>query len=184
MEIVSVDFVDPRDTGRSGTASTTGLAGVGEFALGGSPQPGFVIGGGIYSAAFTSTPEYTVDYDFGGDTGASSGARTSVETSALALLGPFADIYPSQNAGFHLQAALGYAFLGFEDPDEPELIPLSGFGAMVGLGIEGRVGKVWGIGGLARLLMAWPSGADPSDAQEEYDAAIFAPGLLFTATCY
>jgi hypothetical protein len=55
---------------------------------------------------------------------------------------------------------------------------------MAGIGAEGHVAESWGIGALGRVLLAWPTGEDPSDSTEKYSSFVVAPGVLLTFTYY
>src|SRR6185312_13646838 len=93
--------------GLPGTGSVEGsigaVAGAFELAIGGTPAPGLVIGGGIFSSATgnTSTSDLTVD---GHGVG-----KLDYKSINFTLVGPFIDYYFNERSGFHLQGALGIA---------------------------------------------------------------------------
>jgi hypothetical protein len=162
-----------------------GVAGVTELAVGGSPTPGLVIGGGVFSAWVFSpttsdtswvTPLGTVrteDFDF--------------DTISFHVVGPLVDYYPAPSSGFHVQGAIGLGLLSAGDASGEQsgqsLIfsqTATGVGFMLGIGYEWWVADQWGIGALGRLTVAPMNGDD--DNETEWKHTAFAPALLFTAT--
>jgi hypothetical protein len=171
----------------------TGFGVASEIALGGSPTPGFVIGGGIYgvSVLSASVDELT-------DGGGSVDADIEWDPSTLSMIGPFVDVYPAPASGFHLQAAFGYAVLDAGDGSgtyqyanttrtditlDPE--SFGGIGFMLGIGIEGWLSEQWSMGGLLRLMYASVSnraelpGGGPS---VDWCHSVLTPALLVTWT--
>jgi hypothetical protein len=143
-----------------------------ELAIGGSPAPGFVIGGGVWSVNVPAG-EYTVG----------RGDHTKKETAdsgGLTMLGPFFDLYPAPRAGFHLQAAPGVALLFPGHSSATGDLFGVGFGAMAGLGYEGWVSDNWGLGVLARVQF-FTATITNADA-DKYSALALAPSLLMTTT--
>jgi hypothetical protein len=157
---------------------TTGTLGL-ELAIGGTPAPGLVIGGGLYLAGGTpGKNDITV-----------RGQPTSVpqQTTALALLGPFVDYYIDPKAGWHLQGALGLASIAIQkrNPDEPDprvaARKQGGFGFMIGGGYDFWVSPQWSFGGLLRVMYG-ATETNSSDSDHFKYEAFTLPELLFTVT--
>ncbi|HVJ14234.1 MAG TPA: EB domain-containing protein, partial [Polyangiaceae bacterium] len=113
----------------AGDFDSSGIAVLSELALGGSPLPGLVIGGGSYGASVPST-SYEV-----------AGSEIEGGTSAVSVLGPFIDIYPDPSAGLHLQFAPGLGAMNVNEGDfASDTIGGLGFGFMAGAGYEFWIG--------------------------------------------
>jgi hypothetical protein len=143
-----------------------------ELAIGGSPTPGFVLGGGWWQLNVPAG-EYTVG----------RGDMTQKETAGyggLTMLGPFMDLYPAPRAGFHLQAAPTLALLYPGSSGATGQLFGAGYGLMAGLGYEGWVSDNWGLGVLARVqfFSATLTNAD----SDKYSVLALAPSLLMTTT--
>jgi hypothetical protein len=152
----------------------SGFATVGELAFGGTPTPGFALGGGIFGA---NVPTVTIDDDF------ESGA------GGISIIGFFIDYYPAPDKGLHVQGAIGPALISAAEGDELGSLPDDYFGAgvgvTVGVGYEGWIGKEWGMGGLLRLLYA--NGTitpTDTDSYADLDVETLVPGVLLTFTCH
>jgi hypothetical protein len=143
-----------------------------DLLIGGTPAPGFVIGGGILlnGAANPSneTPAGTFD--------------TEHDTSA-SVFGPFIDGFPDPEGGFHVGGMLGLAGFAVRDDNEDFDEDTGGFGASAWLGYGGWVGSDWTLGGMLRLTGAATRGEfelpDGSDVVEEVSVGTLS--ILFTA---
>jgi len=115
-----------------------------EGAIGGAPTPGFTLGVGIYGAGLP--------------------ALSDTEMSLVYGVGPFFDIYPKPNDGFHVEAALTYTTLKVAAIDRVACINVSpcsgqvradrndnGLGVVAGLGYEAWVGPQASFGLLLRV---------------------------------
>lgn len=145
-----------------------------EFAIGGSPTPGVVIGGGAWGL-HVPAGQYTV--------GRGDYAKTETASyGAMTMLGPFIDVYPAPRFGLHFQAAPGLALVNPGTSDTLVTSPYSGvgFGAMGGLGYEGWVSEQWGMGLLARLQFFTASMSN--EAGDKYSLLALTPSILMTAT--
>jgi hypothetical protein len=92
--------------------------------VGGSPAPGFAVGGGVF---LVSGP---VDL---------SGSGEKFDTNmTLFMVGPFFDAFPDPKGGWHLGAMLGFA--GHRIPDHP-----SGIESTAGFGGSAFVGYDWWV---------------------------------------
>ncbi len=140
-----------------------------DLILGGTPVPGFVIGGGLFGLT-SSKP--TVKF---------GGAEGELDGSLLfAGIGLALQYYFDPNEGLHLQGLLGFGALdyvaasgasGGNDPTGPF------FG--LGLGYDFWVSDQWSIGPFARLLIATTSvESGAAKAEQTY----FSPtiGVAFT----
>jgi len=147
-----------------------------EFALGGTPAPGIVIGVGGYGIHVPAA-----NYSAGAGDYA---IEDKADYSAISMIGPFLDLYVHPEGGFHLQIAPALTTVA---PGQSERILTDaasgiGFGIMGGLGYEGWVGEQWGMGILLRgqfmtLEIETDSGAT-------YDYMALLPSLLLTATLH
>lgn len=166
---VSDQLADDLEVGISGVSIPV------EFAIGGTPTPGLVIGGGAYGIHLPS-----------GTYKAGHGDKTlseSADYGSASLLAPFIDVYPNPRQGFHFQVAAGYAVAnpGKSDKIVDTTLSGGGFGAMAGLGVEGWVGPQWGMGMLARVQYMSVELKD-SDDKNKTDFIALTPSLLMSAT--
>ncbi len=171
------------------TFTAKGPAVATEFAIGGTPAPGLVIGGGVYTIA---APSAKAD-DFKDDGEEISDLTGEWDMISLGLVGPFIDYYFSEDQGLHLQLAVGLASSsvskgefktgeGSSDTDEESG---SGFGSMLGFGFETWAGEQWSVGGLIRVLYAdttIEADLPGTDVQADWKSKSVIPGVLFTAT--
>jgi hypothetical protein len=168
----------------------SGVAALDELAFGGTPSPGVVIGGGIYGS---TTPSPTLSAD---------GAEIKAGAIGVGVVGPFVDVYPNPQTGFHLQAAMGLALLTASEGDPQQICFSSGgqtacgtgrapaddylgagLGIVVGVGYEGWVGDQWSIGGLARLTYASGTMSAVNDtSRPDIKVSGVLPGALLTIT--
>lgn len=162
----------------------SGLAFLGEFAIGTTVAPGIVIGGGSYSV---SVPSPMIKVTAGGQSvDFKAGAAT------LSSIGPFIDYYFDPSKGLHAQAALLLTYVsvgkGTANQQVGETLPGeksggTGYGAMLGLGYEAWIGDEWSVGGLARLTYASASiRASGDDDDDASDTSLWIPGAVFTVT--
>src|SRR5262245_48548928 len=154
-----------------------GIATLGELAIGGSPAPRWVLGGGIYSADVLASTYRT--------TQSLPPAELDPGLRNVALIGPFVDYAFESLYGLHVQAALGLATLTprvFGDPatSVSEYLALGG-GLMFGGGYEWDISENWRIGVLSRTTLSVLSGRDDSKARWLH-VVITSPGLLLTIT--
>jgi hypothetical protein len=154
---------------------TKGLTVPLEFAVGGTPVAGIVIGVGYYGLLLPA-----LSYQMSG------GGMAEVDEQAkfgafAAVVGPFVDFYVRPAFGVHLQASptLVYFAPGQSDTVNVKLRGL-GFGAMLGAGYEIWVAKEWGGGWLLRVQGAMVKLEDEDG--NEYDYLSIMPTGLFTIT--
>lgn len=129
--------------------------------IGGTPSPGFAVGGGLVLGSFLQ-PDMEVDGD-------------DVATSNVGylLVGPFVDGHFSPNGGWHAGALAGLAGLGESPHAERSL----GIGGSVWFGYDAWVGADWALGGNLRFTAAATSGSEPRD----FSASALAISLGFSA---
>jgi hypothetical protein len=152
-----------------------------EFAVGGTPAPGLVVGGGIFTDLALGQPE--VQNLKVND----RNARPLVFDRASSLLvGPFIDYYFDTKLGWHAQGALGIATMtigkGSQDqsPATGERT-MAGLGFMVGGGYEWWIAEQWSMGALLRFV--YMSVESDNDDREVWSAKGFAvPEILLGAT--
>jgi len=157
-EMAQSHYHEPYGGGGKLNVRVRGFSIAHEFALGGTPYPGLVIGGGVYSievvtSTVTSNRDDDPRYPMPGD--------MTLESRSLDIIGVFADRYFVPTLGLHLQAALGLAQqVGFsldggtDDDDEDALIDPLGPGLALGLGYEIWIAEQWSLGVLARATTA------------------------------
>jgi hypothetical protein len=149
------------------TLHFTGASFATDWMVGGMLRPWLALGGGAVSDTIVSgSVRYADD------------RKRSLESSLYYfVVGPFADVYFSPPAGWHVQALLGVARIARADDLNSGA---TGFGAVVGVGYEVAVAERWNVGGLARLAISPLSMG--ATGGEKPSPAVFEPGLLFTAT--
>jgi hypothetical protein len=96
----------------------------------------------------------------------------------FAVIGGFADLYPSPPAGLHFQALLGLSHLSRSD--DLGLNTANGFGAVLGVGYELVVGRRWNLGVLGRIAFSSLSMDDVGE--QKPSPSLYEPSLLWTAT--
>jgi hypothetical protein len=172
---------DERLSSSGGSAETSGrtrgIASLSELAFGGTLAPGWVVGGGIYTADLATASYHTVTQ--------LPPAELDPELRTLALLGPFLDRYFDPTGGLHFQAALGLAWLsprafGDEATEQSEYLAL-GAGVMLGIGQEFWISDSWSLGVLARTTVSYLGGEDDSN-QAWRHLVLTSPGLMVTLT--
>jgi Autotransporter beta-domain len=113
-----------------------------DFMFGGTPAPGFAIGGAL---VLTSTKNPDVEQ------GAfSQSASGTMYWAGLAL---FADFYPDPHGGAHILGMLGFSSISFVNTNgnSTQNSP-SGILAGIGGGYEFWIGNQWSFGPIARLM--------------------------------
>jgi hypothetical protein len=180
-----IDPVTVEAPGVEYDGNVTGFGFTFDVALGGSPSPGLVLGGGAFIHA-VSRPE--VDdmkatiagaFDLNGD--------VEFDGMSFTLLGGVIDYYPDPSEGLHLNAALGIALLSMGEGTVRNVAidpffqdhGAAGFGALVGVGYEWWVSNTFSLGAMARIAYGAPAG-DEDDV--EWQHHVWAPAVLFTAT--
>jgi hypothetical protein len=140
-----------------------------DLLIGGSPLPGFVIGGAYLTnyAARERTEESE-----GGDAGMSFG-----------MIGPFIDVYPNPHGGFHLGGMLGPAATVAYDDRYEEQTSAVGFGGALWLGYDFWIGEQWSLGGVLRASGARVETPPNRDLQPNEDRlGVGSLALLVSAT--
>jgi hypothetical protein len=171
---------DSKDLGGSVEGSAAGLAGAFELAVGGTPAPGLVIGGGLFASG-SGSPTLTELRVNGADA-----AKFKQDRLSLGLIGPFIDYYFDERSGFHLEGALGIAYMtaGEGTQDGRRVTPqrdLGGLGFMLGGGYEWWVADQWSIGGTLRMIYG-ATETNRSDDERWTYAGLALPEILFVAT--
>jgi hypothetical protein len=122
-----------------------GVAGGFEFAVGGTPVPGLVLGGML---TFATVPSPTVE------SGGVSVTSSDVSLSMVAI-GPLITYYVDPTGGFHLRAMIGYGELSASDSSgNTSSNNPTGFVANFGLGYEWWVADQWSLGVLGSFAYA------------------------------
>ena len=162
--------------GQDPHTSVSGIATTGDFAIGGSPRPGLVLGGALWSASVLVADART---DAGEIAPPSAGERSS-----YSVIGPWMDYYFNPRGGLHMPMSLGFAVVRGVDAGggrfNRENTAL-GAGCLVGIGYEWWVSDEWSIGILGRLTGIVATSKD-DDGRRWVHAVGSAPSVLFTAT--
>jgi hypothetical protein len=166
------------DFGGSVDGGIVGASLASEIAIGGTPAPGLVLGGGIWLDQTGS--HQTHDLKVNG----ASMPNVGFDSLTLGLIGPFADFYVNPRSGFHVQGALGIAWVtvggGDKGPHDYDQV-LGGLGFMVGGGYEWWIAEQWSLGGVVRMLYGSVQSDRQSGDQWSYKAFAI-PEVAFVAT--
>jgi hypothetical protein len=111
-----------------------------EALIGGSPGPGFAIGGGVLA-----------DLQLSGDWELEDGVGSDSADLVSVLIGPFADGYPSPNGGWHFGGLLGLASVSFQQPGGDDGSNAIGVGGAAWAGYDFWVAPEWSLGGSLEL---------------------------------
>ena len=113
-----------------------------DFAIGGSPVPGLVLGGELFGQQLSKP---TIKYD--------SGTNITLDGNAtFGLLGPFIDWYPNPEGGFHVGGMLGLASLSLTDTNDVTRAADHGGGAALSVGYDFWVGRQLSLGILGKAF--------------------------------
>jgi hypothetical protein len=143
-----------------------------DLMLGGSPIPGFVLGG-----AFVFHEISSPTIKSGGQSLDTSGLDVSLN---LATIGLFTAIYPDPKSGFNLHALVGYSTVSVSiggtnyDVGSP-----SGVSLMGGLGYDFWISDQWSLGPDFRIAYC---NAKTTVGTATDEMSMFIPTLSFTAT--
>ncbi len=163
-----------------------------EFSLGGTPARGLVLGAGLF-AFVSGSPTYSVPY---------AGEQFNLDggTFASEILGPFIDLYPNLQHGFHIELSAGAAFVSAGNGDSKTVCPASlngicvavaapgasyggtGLGLVAGIGYEAWVGQQASLGGMARLIYVSSRLSPDAAGYLDVDVHAYVPSLMVTAT--
>ena len=111
------------------------------FLLGGSPFPGFVVGGEVLTD-YEFSPKYKLN---------GQEAATGISSQYLIGIGPFVDFYPNPAQGLHFQGMIGWG--GLETSFQGNVGGSDPTGLVVSLagGYDFWVADEWSIGVMARF---------------------------------
>ena len=174
MSIGGGGMVADREYERSALPQST-LRGGGialDLMIGGTPTPGFVVGGGLLLNGAAKPSNET----------AAGTSDTEHDTSA-SVLGVFIDGFPDPEGGFHVGGMLGLAGYAVRPDNEEVDEDTGGFGGAAWVGFGGWVGSDWTLGGMLRLTAAATRGEpelrDGSKVEETVSVGTLS--ILFTA---
>jgi hypothetical protein len=160
-----------------------------ELAVGGTPAPGLVLGGGFWLANSVGNASMYIEHN------ANINSWGSKEAGSVStwLLGPMLDWYVAPTGGFHLELGLGVGRVGIGEGGEvvqecltsggittetcagnhipPGSMNWLGLGAMLGVGYEFWVSKQLSLGFMARATHIGGEKMAP-----------WTPGVLLTLT--
>jgi len=179
---------DARYGGRVGVRAR-GFAVASEFALGGTPYPGLVLGGGIYGVGVITSSVTSNQAD---DSEIEVAEELEIESRDLTIFGVFADRYFVPTLGLHVQAAVGIAQQirlslarppndDLEDDDKEDVYDPFGPGLMLGIGYEMWLTEQWSIGVLARVAATVMFSKDANHVKWMHYAWSW-PSFLMTVT--
>jgi len=140
-----------------------------DLAIGGTPVPGFVVGGNFaFQEAFK--PHFTETLGEG---------ETHTNT-VFTLLGPFIDWFPDPRGGFHLGATFGYAYVAVVDQSglADNTLRENGIGGAVRAGFDLWVSNQWALGLLGQFVGGQVWSGDTVVKRNDW---VSSWALLFTA---
>lgn len=139
---------------KSGSAeqrlSLAGVTGTFELLLGGTPAPGFVIGGGITAHSIVNPTVELGGQEF----------ETEDTSVGITQVSVFSNWYPEPTSGLYLHGAVGYASASLTIEDTTRDVGTSGIVLGVGAGYDFWVGKEWSLGPQFRLTYAHLAGGE------------------------
>ena len=109
-----------------------------DLLVGGSPAPGFTLGGGVLGGIRMS-----------GDWELEAGGGNVDGDLATLIIGPFADGHPEPKKGWHFGGLAGLARVAFDVPGDTD--SALGIGGAFWAGHDVWVAPEWSLGGLLRL---------------------------------
>lgn len=172
---------DPLPIGGTAKGTLAGTALTGQIAVGGSIQPGFVLGGGLLLHHVPSPS--ASDPTFGA---IHLGQDLNFQPSTLLLIGPYVDYYIAPASGLHFQGSIGYGHLslgeGRGSTNGIVFVPEQsggGLAAMLGGGYDWWVSDAWSLGVLGQLTFGIGSGDDSTGLNWTHHVLV--PSLLFSA---
>jgi hypothetical protein len=149
--------------------SAAGVTGTFELLLGGSPVPGFVIGGGITGHSIVNPTIEVGGQEFETD-------DTSVGITQISL---FSNWYPQPTSGLYFHGAVGYAAASVTVDDTTRDAGTSGLVLGMGAGYDFWIAKEWSLGPQFRLTYAHLTGKeDGIDITDNF----ISPTIAFSAT--
>jgi hypothetical protein len=166
-------------------ARSRGFAVASEFAMGGTPWKGLVIGGGLYTLEVYTSSVTTNKNAEASEEIQQATKDIAIESRDLSIIGPFIDRYFVPEYGLHVQAALGIAAqYGFTvntpGPGGSDYNPV-GPGFILGLGYESWITNQWSLGILARFGAGALFGKDDNDVVWAH-YIVTLPTFLMTVT--
>lgn len=151
------------------TLSLAGVTGTFELLLGGSPTPGFVLGGGVTSHRVVN-PTLKVD-----------GQEFETEDTSLGItqISLFSNWYPQPTSGLYFHGAVGYAAASVTVDGTTSDAGTSGIVLGAGAGYDFWIAKEWSLGPQFRLTYAHLTGGeDGVDISENF----ISPTIALSAT--
>lgn len=170
---------DTRSSGEIG-ARSRGIASSSDLAVGGTFAPGWVLGGGFFTADLLASTLRMRPTNSG-----AVPAELDPGLRDLVLIAPFLDYYPNPRSGFHVQAAPGVSLLtprvfGDAATQQSKYLAVGG-GLLLGTGYDFWVNEEWSLGVLWQFGIHILGGKD--DAGNEWTHVITtSPALSVTLT--
>lgn len=147
----------------------SGVTGMFELKAGGTPAPGFVLGGALTGHSVVNP---TMEYQ---------GQELETEDTSIGVsqISLFANWYPQPSNGFYVHGSVGYGAASVTVDDVTRDTNTSGIVLGVGAGYDFWIADEWSLGPQLRLTYAHLTGEE--DGVEGTDNFI-SPTLSFTAT--
>jgi hypothetical protein len=166
--------------GGSLEARSRGIATMSDVAIGGTVAPGWVIGGGIFTADLLASTFRT-----SGDALAVPPSELDPGLRSVSVFAPFVDWYPNVRGGFHVRGAIGLSTLtpqvfGHPATQRSEYLAVGG-GLVLGVGYDWWVADEWSIGVMSQAIARYLSGED-DDGVKWTHLVTTTPGLYVCLT--
>jgi hypothetical protein len=157
-----------------------GITSVSDFAIGGTVAPGWVVGGGIFSADLLASTLRINGSNLSGPP-----AELDPGLRSTSVFAPFVDWYPNVRGGFHARGALGLSMMtprvfGHPATERSEYLALGG-GLVLGVGYDWWVADEWSIGIMSQAIARVMVGKDDADVKWTHIVTT-TPGLYVCLT--
>lgn len=153
----TASFSDVKDTARY--AGGAGGIITGDLLFGGTPGAGLVVGGGVLGSTLFS----------------------GIDENGW-LVGPFLDIFPNPQGGWHLGVMPGVSVLSAHDIVEDENFAVVGGGIGFWAGYDAWVSPDWAVGGMLQAIIAQGSGEHDIGLGLEDDVTVRTVGLSLSVS--
>lgn len=157
-----------------------GVASVSDIAIGGTVAPGWVIGGGIFTADLAAST-----LRLSGSSSQALPSELDPGLRSVSVFAPFVDYYPNVRGGFHVRGALGFATLtpqvfGHPSTQRSKYLAIGG-ALMLGVGYDWWIADEWSIGVMTQAGLRLMTGKDDDDVRWTH-LATTSPGLYVCLT--
>ena len=150
----------------------SGTAMMFDIMIGGSPMPGFVLGGALVSHRIMS-PSIKLN-------GTDMGSADSDASLDMSTIGLFTAVYPDPSSGFNVHALVGYGVISASNGNARTTDNPAGLSLMGGVGYDFWVSEQWSLGPDVRVAYAKTSYTEGDGIEDKI--SMFVPTVSFTAT--